>query len=331
MSSPLQHSVAAGTETSAAHPQAKCHQPLPKPIVQVAFDPPPGVIDSRHAAGLGGALLDYPGQLHPGLDAQLAEHPPQMRADRRLGQPPAIRHDPAGETLRGQVNHRPFGISQAQPATGARNEQMRHVPRRRGSGRSRTRPPDPSSGHLSAAAVLGRDQQRGSKRIERVEQYRIARSIENASSRSRVLAQVAAAMAAVDPQQAARLGAVEIRAPLTKISNATEDTVLRASNRTGLKVCSSTEWQGQRAVILSSSTSSATRQSRFLPGRQPATLYAYMNRAEEKVLICRWWCAISEPWLAGRVGAALAAPGLVALRGGALQSAIQGGDRCPAC
>jgi hypothetical protein len=63
-----------------------------------------------------------------------------------------------------------------------------------------------------------------------VEQYRIARSIENASSRSRVLAQVAAAMAAVDPKQAARLGAVEIRAPLTKISNATEDTVLRASN-----------------------------------------------------------------------------------------------------
>ena len=128
MSSPLQHSVAAGTETSAAHPQAKCHQPLPKPIVQVAFDPPPGVIDSRHAAGLGGALLDDPDQLHPGLDTQLAEHPPQMRADRRLGQPPAIRHDPAGETLRGQVKHRPFGISQAQPATGRQGARVRALP-----------------------------------------------------------------------------------------------------------------------------------------------------------------------------------------------------------
>ena len=83
MSSPLQHSVAAGTETSAAHPQAKCHQPLPKPIVQVAFDPPPGVIDSRHAAGLGGALLDYPGQLHPGLDAQLADT--RRRCERTVG------------------------------------------------------------------------------------------------------------------------------------------------------------------------------------------------------------------------------------------------------
>jgi hypothetical protein len=41
-----------------------------------------------------------------------------MRADDLLGQQQAIRHDPAGDALRGQVSHRPFGISQAQPATG---------------------------------------------------------------------------------------------------------------------------------------------------------------------------------------------------------------------
>ena len=76
-----------------AHLQAERHQPLLQPVVQVAFDPPPGVVDGRHGAGPGGALLDDPGQLHLGPDAQLAEHPPQMRADRWLGQPHAIRHD----------------------------------------------------------------------------------------------------------------------------------------------------------------------------------------------------------------------------------------------
>jgi hypothetical protein len=41
-----------------------------------------------------------------------------MRADRWLGQPHAIRHDRTAETLCGQVSHGPFGIGQAQPATG---------------------------------------------------------------------------------------------------------------------------------------------------------------------------------------------------------------------
>jgi hypothetical protein len=111
-----------------AHLQAECHQPLLQPVVQVALDPPPGVVDGRHGAGPGGALLDDPGQLHPGPDGQLAEHPPQMRADRRLGQPHPIRHHPAAEALRGQVSHRPFGISQAQLATGGQTAPVRAIP-----------------------------------------------------------------------------------------------------------------------------------------------------------------------------------------------------------
>ena len=108
--------------------QAECHQPLLQPVVQVAFDPPPGVVDGRHGAGPGGALLYDQGQLHLGPDAQLAEHPPQMRADHRLGQPHAIRHDPAAEPLPGQVSHRPFGISEAQPVTGGQAARVHALP-----------------------------------------------------------------------------------------------------------------------------------------------------------------------------------------------------------
>ena len=125
MSSHFSSVAAAGTDSSAAHLQAEGHQPLLQPVVQVAFDPPPGIVDGRHGAGPGGALLDDPGQLHPGPDSQLAEHPPQMRADGRLGQPHAIRHDAAAETVRGQVSHGPFGISQAQPATSGQGARAR--------------------------------------------------------------------------------------------------------------------------------------------------------------------------------------------------------------
>ena len=51
-----------------------------------------------------------------------------MRADRCLGQPHAIRHDPAAETLRGQASHRSFGIGEAQPATGGQAARLHAIP-----------------------------------------------------------------------------------------------------------------------------------------------------------------------------------------------------------
>jgi hypothetical protein len=100
----------------AADRQAERHQALLQPVVQIAFDPAPGVVGGCHRPGAGGGKPRHPGQLHARPDSQLCVDAPDVGADRARRQRQVPRDLAVGEAIGHQPGDDAFGLGEGGPA-----------------------------------------------------------------------------------------------------------------------------------------------------------------------------------------------------------------------